>query len=104
MNWIGGTMATKKTTPPQQHICYLCNKEILPEEKFEFVQTRRRSKLYMLVSSDKYELPLAVADTTRELSVLIGVREDAIRSAMSKARKRGSKCRYVKVVIEEEEK
>ena len=39
-------MATKKTEP-QQHICYLCNKEILPEEKFEFVQTRWGSKLYM---------------------------------------------------------
>lgn len=39
-------MATKKTTP-QQHICYLCGKEILPEEKFEFVQTKRQSKLYM---------------------------------------------------------
>lgn len=66
-------------------------------------KTKTRS-LYLLVSSDKYELPLAVADTTRELSALIGVREDAIRSAMSKARKRGNRCRYVKVVIEEEEK
>lgn len=59
--------------------------------------------VYMLVSHDEYELPLAVADTVRELSALIGVREDAIRSAMSKARKRGNRCRYVKVVIEEEE-
>ena len=66
-------------------------------------KTKTRS-LYLLVSSDKYELPLAVADTTRELSALIGVREDAIRSAMSKARKRGNRCRYVKVVIEEEGK
>lgn len=66
-------------------------------------KTKTRS-LYLLISSDKYELPLAVADTTRELSALIGVREDAIRSAMSKARKRGNRCRYVKVVIEEEEK
>lgn len=63
-----------------------------------------KQTIYMLMTTDKYELPLAVADTTRELSALIGVREDAIRSAMSKARKRGSKCRYVKVVIEEEEK
>lgn len=66
-------------------------------------KTKTRS-LYLLVSSDKYELPLAVADSIRELSALIGVREDAIRSAMSKARKRGNRCRYVKVVIEEEEK
>lgn len=53
--------------------------------------------VYMLVSNDKYELPICIADTQRELAEMIGVKEDTIRSVMSRCRKSGRKCRYVRV-------
>ena len=53
--------------------------------------------VYMLVSNDKYELPICMADTQRELAEMIGVKEDTIRSVMSRCRKNGRKCRYVRV-------
>ena len=37
----------KKEEKPEIHICYLCNKEIDPEDKFEFIQTKRKTKLYI---------------------------------------------------------
>lgn len=64
----------------------------------------KQNEIYMLITTDRYELPVAVADTVKELAFLIGVTENNIRSAMSKAKKRETRCRYVKVVIEEEEK
>ena len=53
--------------------------------------------VYMLISNDKYELPICIADTQRELAEMIGVKEDTIRSVMSRCRKNGRKCRYVRV-------
>lgn len=38
---------TKKEEKPETHICYLCGKEIDPDERFEFIQTRRKTKLYI---------------------------------------------------------
>lgn len=58
--------------------------------------------VYMMISNDKLELPLAVADTIRELARLVGTRENCISSAISHAKKRGYKCRYVKVAIDDE--
>lgn len=29
------------------HICYICGKDILPDEEYEYVRTRRGSELYM---------------------------------------------------------
>lgn len=40
-------MAKKQKKKPESHICYLCDKPIEPDEKYEFIQTRRRSKLYI---------------------------------------------------------
>ena len=61
-----------------------------------------KREIFMLITTDRYELPVAVADTVKELAFLIGVSENNIRSAMSKAKKRGTRCRYVRVVVEEE--
>ena len=39
--------------------------------------------LYIKVTSDEYELPLAVGDTVRELAKMLGVKSDSIYSQMS---------------------
>lgn len=52
--------------------------------------------VYMMITNDEYELPLAVADTVKELSEIINVSSNAIRSAISHKPK---KCIYVKVDI-----
>lgn len=40
--------------------------------------------LYMKVTSDKYELPVAVADTVIELSNMIGLNKRSLESIFSK--------------------
>ena len=59
--------------------------------------------LYMQVTHDKYELPLAVADSIAELARLRGVSDNSIYSAMSNARKYGYNSIYVKVDLEGED-
>ena len=56
--------------------------------------------VYMVVSKDKYELPLAVADSVAELARMIGLNRSTVASAMSHAKKKGFNSHYVKVVID----
>lgn len=57
----------------------------------------RRKYLYIAVSLDEYELPIAVADTVPELARMMGTSANTINSSLShKAR------RYRKVEIIEE--
>lgn len=56
--------------------------------------------IWMAVTPDKYELPVAVADTARELGNTLGVKENTIHSCISNAKKKGYKSIYVKVVID----
>lgn len=59
--------------------------------------------VWLYVTKDKYELPLVVADSLSILARKLGVTTNTIHSAMSHSRKRGHRCRYVKVVIDESE-
>ena len=43
-------------------------------------------KLYLRVTKDKYELPVAVADSPRELAKMTGVSRATILSALSHAK------------------
>ena len=43
--------------------------------------------LYMKVTRDKYELPVAVAETKAELAWMLGIKRDHVRSAFSHAKK-----------------
>lgn len=61
---------------------------------------RGRKVVYMIVSMDKYELPLAIADTMQELAEMTGVKRSTIASAISHAKKSGCRSRYVRVVID----
>lgn len=54
----------------------------------------------MLVTKDKYELPLVVADTVAELAKLTGQKRSSVASAISHAKKKGFSSRYVEVVID----
>lgn len=56
--------------------------------------------IWMKVSNDKYEFPVAVADSAGELARILGIRKNAILSAISHANKKGFNCLYKKVVIE----
>lgn len=44
--------------------------------------------VWMYVTMDKYELPIYVADSAKELAKLVGVRTDLINSAIWHAQKR----------------
>lgn len=59
--------------------------------------------VWMAVTKDRYELPVAVADTERELAGLMGVHPDTIRGVLQRARKSGRRCKYVKVQLQEDE-
>ena len=59
-----------------------------------------REVLWLAVTPDKYELPVAVAETAKELAIMLGVKKDTIHSTISHAKKKGYKSKYVKVVID----
>ena len=56
--------------------------------------------VWMKVSDDEYELPVAVADSLSALARLCGVTEASIYSSMSKARHGIRKTLYRKVRID----
>ena len=53
-------------------------------------------KVYMEVTRDKYELPVAVANNVEELARIVGVKKSTIKSDIS--HKRG---RFIRVEVEE---
>lgn len=59
-------------------------------------------KIYMQVTKDEYELPLAVATNPAELSRITGKSIGAIQRAISRHRQ-GIKSGFVKVVIDDTE-
>lgn len=61
-------------------------------------------KLYMGVTPDKYELPLFVADSLKELANITGIDYDSIRHRISKRSSgRNKGVKFIKITIEEEE-
>lgn len=58
--------------------------------------------VYMLITTDIYELPLAVADSVAELAQILQIPQNRIYSAMSKAKARKQKSMYIKVELKEE--
>lgn len=59
------------------------------------------SHVYILVTQDKYELPLMLADTAEEMARKLGLRKDSVASAICKAKKDGRKCKYVRVELDD---
>ena len=58
--------------------------------------------MYMAVTADKYELPICVADTARELAEHFGVSPNTVYSSMSKGLS-GKRNGYRFVKVEEGE-
>lgn len=64
--------------------------------------------LYVAVTADKYELPLAVSDSAKELGELLGrhraeVYSQMSRKAVSKTKHNGFRYKIIKVEIDEED-
>lgn len=58
------------------------------------------SRLWLKVSGDRYELPLAVADTAAELAKICGVTVSTIYSQMSRVRSGVlTSCPYICVAL-----
>ena len=60
-------------------------------------------KIYMKVTKDRYSLPVAVADSPKELAALCGVSPNAIYSGFSHEKKGDWKSPYVKVVVDDDD-
>ena len=59
--------------------------------------------VWMEISKDKYQLPLAIANSARELSKITGASVNRIECAASRmARGKSKTSRVVKVMIEED--
>lgn len=56
--------------------------------------------IYMKVTHDKYELPVAVADSKSELARMVGVRPSSISHGLNQGWKKSS---YVEVEVDDEE-
>lgn len=53
--------------------------------------------LWLEVTKDEYELPVAVADSAAELSEVLGLDADSVMSSYSRAKRKGCWCKYKKV-------
>lgn len=63
----------------------------------------KQQYIWMKVTRDKYELPVAVADTAVELARIVGTTKNAVVSSVSHlehGRKRY--CSYVRIRLEDE--
>lgn len=54
--------------------------------------------VYMKVTTDDLELPIAIADTAKELAEIIGVHENTVYAGVSRGRKS-----YVRVEVEDDD-
>lgn len=61
---------------------------------------KKKNKLYVKVSADKYELPLAVADSVPELAKMCRVTEHNIWGCLSNAKCHGADSVYKIVTLE----
>lgn len=60
--------------------------------------------LYLEVTQDAYQLPMAVAESARELALMTGVKPNMVSSSASRAVSRKSKCpRFIKITLDEED-
>ncbi len=59
--------------------------------------------LYMIVTNDEYELPLAVADSLAEIAKIAGIKKYSVASQISVALRKKKRCQYVRVEYKEGE-
>lgn len=61
-------------------------------------------KLYLYVSDDEYELPLAVAESAAALARMVGVTANAVRCGISRERHARHKSRYKCVEVDDDKR
>lgn len=59
--------------------------------------------VYMKITRDEYELPVAVADSAAELSRILGLSVNTVRNALGNARRKGFRSQYIRVDVGTEE-
>lgn len=60
---------------------------------------KKLTPLWLMVTKDKYQLPLAVADTSVELAKMVGVKPSTIIKSVTHRRK----SRYIRIYVDLEE-
>lgn len=60
--------------------------------------SQKKKYLYIKYTTDKYELPVAIADSAARLAEMIGLKESSVRSMISRGQ-RG----YKKIILDDEE-
>ena len=58
--------------------------------------------VYMKISKDRYELPVAVANSAYELAKICGVTNSTVCRAIRNREQKGSRSKYVRVLIDKE--
>lgn len=58
--------------------------------------------VYMAITLDSLELPIAVADTVKELEEALGLSKNTVWRVMSRAKSKGWRCKYIRVDLEED--
>lgn len=62
----------------------------------------KQKYLYMAVTNDSLELPLAVADNGCQLARLFGVKYDVVKKQISRPPGKVAKVKYIRILLEEE--
>lgn len=60
------------------------------------------SHVYMAITLDRLELPIAVADTVKELEEIMGLSKNTVWRVMSRAKHNNWRCKYIRVDLEED--
>ena len=56
--------------------------------------------LWMKVTKDEYELPLAVAESSKELEQMLGLSRKSVSKQIWNAERTKTKCQYIKIEVD----
>lgn len=60
-------------------------------------------KVYMAVTADEYELPVAVVDSAAELAEIYGMTKGSVLSALTReSQRKNTKRKFIRLEIEED--
>lgn len=95
--WVRSSMAEHRSPKPKISVQIVSHLPKLPRMLISRVM--RVKYLWLCVEADEYELPLAVADTAKQLAEMLGTSKSNVENcALSKDNGRISGRRFLKVV------
>lgn len=94
----------REPAAPGHTMCEACMAWKREDNRARYKPRPKRAVLYMEVTRDEYELPVAVADTPAELARMAGTTKDSVLSSITHYNRDG-KCfsRFRKVEIDMED-